>query len=121
MKFWKIKIDDKTNSVSPNDCEVLMYELQQRCEKLKKIGDFKGILSLLTLAPVSWTQQQTSHLFDVSISQVKRSRILKKQKGILAIPDNKKGRQLSPEEEEIVKDFYLSDENSRVQPGMNEQ
>jgi hypothetical protein len=33
-------IDDKTNSVSPNDCEVLMYELQQRCEKLKKIGDF---------------------------------------------------------------------------------
>jgi hypothetical protein len=52
---------------------------------------------------------------------VKRSRILKKEKGILAIPDNKKGRQLSPEEEEIVKDFYLSDENSRVQPGMNEQ
>ena len=38
----------------------------------------------------------------------------------MAIPDNKKGRKLSPEEEEIVKDFYLSDENSRVQPGMND-
>jgi hypothetical protein len=51
---------------------------------------------------------------------VKRSRILKKEKGILAIPDNKKGRKLSPEEEEIVKDFYLKDENFRVLPGMND-
>jgi hypothetical protein len=51
---------------------------------------------------------------------VKRSRILKKENGILAIPDNKKGRKLSPEEEEIVKDFYLKDENFRVQPGMND-
>ena len=116
----EITSNDTTNSVSPNDCEVLMYELKQRCETLKKIRDYKGILSLLTLAPVSWTQQRTSHFFDVSISQVKISRILKKEKGILAIPDNKKGRKLSPEEEEIVKDFYLSDENSRVQPGMND-
>jgi hypothetical protein len=55
----------------------------------------------------------------VTVSEVKRARLLKKEKGILAIPDPKKGRQISAEEIEIV-EFYLSDEYSRLMPRMND-
>jgi hypothetical protein len=56
----------------------------------------------------------------VTVSEVKRARLLKKEKGILAIPDPKKGRQISAEEIEIVEEFYLSDEYSRLMPRMND-
>ena len=56
----------------------------------------------------------------MTVSEVKRARLLKKEKGILAIPDPKKGRQISAEEIEIVDEFYLSDEYSRLMPRMND-
>ncbi|KZS06566.1 Cc8L18.2-like protein [Daphnia magna] len=78
--------DDKTVSdlMLPSDCVKLRSELKERCESLKLKRDYSGILSLLTLAPESWSQQSTSIFFDVSISKVKISRILKNEKGILA-------------------------------------
>jgi hypothetical protein len=108
------------NAIMVNDYEMMMRELKERCEKLKDASDYSGILTLLTLAPQSWSLQRTAEFFNVSISQVKQSRILKNEKGILATPDKKKGRKLTEDETEIIKDFYLADENSRMQPGMND-
>lgn len=70
--------------------ERMMRELKERCGKLKDAYDYSGILTFLTLAPQSWSLQRTAEFFNVSISQVKRSRILKNEKGILATPDKKK-------------------------------
>jgi hypothetical protein len=91
-----------------------------KCLQLKSDGNASGIISLLTLAPSSWSQQTCADYFYVSISQVKRSRILKREKGILSVPDKKIGRKISLEEIGIVHDFYLSDDYSRMMPGMKD-
>jgi hypothetical protein len=59
-------------------------------------------------------------IFSVTVSEVKRTRLLKQEKGILAVPDPKRGRKISQEEIDIVQELYLSDEFSRLMPGMND-
>ena len=103
-----------------DDLKKQMDEIRLKCLQLKSDGNASGIISLLTLAPSSWSQQTCADYFSVSISQVKRSRILKREKGILSVPDKKNGRKISLEEIEIVHDFYLSDDYSRMMPGMKD-
>lgn len=45
---------------------------------------------------------------------------MKREKGLLAKPDKKQGRPITEDEKEIVRDFYLCDENSRQLPGMKD-
>lgn len=45
---------------------------------------------------------------------------MKKERGILAIPEKSTVRKMCEEEKEIVIDFYLSDEYYRMQPGMKD-
>lgn len=45
---------------------------------------------------------------------------MKKEKGILEIPEKTMGRKIGEEEKEIVIYFYLSDKYSRMQPGMKD-
>ena len=108
------------NTFSVLDYSSEMCEIRQKCMNLKMEGKVKEVISLLTLAPVSWSQEVTADFFSVTVSEVKRARLLKKEKGILAIPNPKKGRQISAEEIGIVEEFYLSDEYSRLMPGMND-
>jgi hypothetical protein len=44
----------------------------------------------------------------------------KKEEGILGIPDKIKRRKITQEEIEILHEFYMSDEHSRIIPGMND-
>jgi transposase len=70
-----------------------MDGIKQKCQDLKmKPESSIEIISLLTLAPVSWSQQQISTFFGVSDHLVRRSAILKREKGLLAKPDKKQGR-----------------------------
>ena len=103
-----------------SDLEILMFELKERCAKLQLEKDQSAILSLLTLAPVSWTISSTAVFFSVTEWEVKRARMLKKEKGILEKPNKKKGRAMTEEEKQIIKEFYESDEHSRLQPGMKD-
>ena len=52
---------------------------------------------------------------------VKQARKLKREKGILAIPDPKKGNTLSENSVKLVTGFYQSDENSRVLLGAKDK
>jgi hypothetical protein len=98
-----------------------MDGIKQKCQDLKmKPESSIEIISLLTLAPVSWSRQQISTFFGVSDHLVRRSLILKREKGLLAKPDKKQGRPITEDEKEIVRDFYLCDENSRQLPGMKD-
>ncbi|KZR98119.1 Cc8L18.2-like protein, partial [Daphnia magna] len=108
------------NTFSVLDYTSQMYEIRQKCMQLKMEGKVKEVISLLTLALVSWSKEVTADYFSVTVSEVKRARLLKQEKGILAVPDPKKGRKITPEEIEIVEEFYLSDEFSRLMPGMND-
>lgn len=86
-----------------------MFELKEQCAILQSKMDYAGILSMLTLVPQSLTILETSSFFNVPVSQVRRSKILKMEKGVLGIPNKRCHRKISEEEKEIVKDFYLND------------
>ena len=75
-------------------------------------------IKLLTLVPESWTRQRAVQVFGVTDHMVRRSRQLKREKGILADPDPKRGgRQLSEDVKERIMKFYQSEEYSRTCPG----
>ncbi|KZS08330.1 Cc8L18.2-like protein [Daphnia magna] len=88
-------------------------------EKIKSTGDRNLQLSLLTLAPASWTHKQISEHFGVSEYSAAQAVELKKKSGILAKPEAKtSSRRLTDDDKQRVIDFYVSDEYSRQLPGM---
>lgn len=118
-------LDVPTSELSPTkaepckkceDLDRLICLLKDKCKHASRQEQIK----LLTLVPASWTIKKTMDEFNVSEHIVKRARELKKNKGILAEPDPKKGRPLSTEVVERVKAFYQSDEYSRMCPGKKE-
>jgi hypothetical protein len=102
---------------SSTDAQILMHSLKNRCAELKSAKKSADLLSLLTLAPVSWSLQQTATFFSVSVNEVRRSRILKEEKGVLSRPDPKISRKISDSEKDIIQNFYMDDDNSRLMPG----
>ena len=78
-----------------SDLELLMSELKERCSKLQLEKDQSAIISLLTLAPISWTISFTAVFFSVTEWGVKRARMLKKEKGIWKMPNKKKGKAMT--------------------------
>ena len=69
------------------------------------------------LAPDSWPRTKIAECFNVSEYPVRAARSLKKEKGILAIPEPKRGKKLPTQTEELVKMFIEDDEYSRILPG----
>ena len=115
-----ISYSSDNGNFTASDLENLMSDLKERCIKLRRENDHSSIISLLTLAPPSWSISATASYFNVSHFEVRRARILKSEKGVLEIPDKKKGRRIAEEERLIIKEFYETDENSRMQPGMKD-
>lgn len=110
-----------SNNYPYEDYKQQMEELRNRCEELKnKKNAVADIISLLTLAPASWSNDQVASFFSVSVHLVKKAIILKREKGILSKPDRNKGRPMCEDEKDIVRDFYLSDDNSRMLPGIKD-
>ena len=89
-------------------------------EKLMSVGRSQKV-QILTLVPESWSQKKVATEFQVTEYMVKQARKLKREKGILAIPDPKKGNTLSKNTVKLVTDFYQSDENSRILPGAKDK
>ena len=77
-------------------------------------------IKLLTLIPSSWTIKETMKKFEVSERLVKGARELKRSKGILAEPNQKRGKPLDAEVAQKVINFYQSDEFSRMCPRKKE-
>ena len=69
------------------------------------------ISSVVSALPV------TASFFSCSEYQVREARVMVEEKGILAIPEAKRGRSISQEVEDSVKLFYEDDEYSRLMPG----
>ena len=72
------------------------------------------MFDILTLAPASWSIERTANEFQVTKHLVKKSRALKKSKGILADPISRKGKTLDSDIKDRVVAFYQSDEYSRI-------
>lgn len=93
-----------------NDLNRLIILLKEKVKNAPRREKIK----LLTLVPESWTIKKTKHEFQVTEHLVKQARQLKKEKGILADQDPKKGRPLPQEIVQRVTDFYQSDDFSRT-------
>lgn len=75
---------------------------------------------LLTTIPVKWSIRKTAKEFGVSRRMVSSARKLFNEKGYCAQPDKKKGRAMSLDLIKKVEEFYLSDNISRVMPGIRD-
>ena len=74
-------------------------------------------IQLLTLVSESWTITEIVTKFPcVTRYMVRQSRKLLKEKGLLAMPDSKRGKNLSEETVVLVKQFYCDDEFTRLIP-----
>ena len=84
-----------------------------------KISNRRQKIQILTIAPASWSIEKTTCKteFNVSAYMVRQARKLVKEKGILELPEQKKGKVLLEETSRCVIDFYCDDEYSRLMPG----
>lgn len=72
---------------------------------------------ILTTLPKSWTIKKVETEFGVSSRMARKAKSLVKEKGIMCCPDPKPGKTLDQNVIDKVKDFYNSDDVSRVMPG----
>ena len=106
-----------TLSTSDSDCETSNKDLKlydgmfnQLKEKYQKSESHEERIQILTLSP--FTIERTMNEFKASNYMVKKSRAALKEKGILALCDKNKGKNLDPEVIKHEVDFYQNDDNS---------
>ena len=102
-----IEVDSEQDmSQKANDLDKLV-ELMK--EKLK-VANKREKIQILTLTPKSWSLQKTAN---VSKAIARKARILRKEKGILAVMLYVIGNRLSEKTVNSVLEFYQNDEYSQ--------
>ena len=127
VKYPKQKLKKITKSlrkVMLNETESSADEedtmLKQLKEKFCTSKNRSEKVQILTILPKSWSVQRVCEEFSASDYMVRRAKELVKQKGILSMPDIRKGHSLSSETCELVQSFYEDDEVSRMMPGIKD-
>ena len=136
LKQKQIQVHEKMANaldVTPTDIEskqqneIVQKKVLQNSDDLNKLLEMmkekiqlsprKIKIQVLTLTPLSWTVRKTAEFFSVSNFMVQTAFRLRREKGILAIQDVKKGNELHESVKNLVREFYCDDENSRLLPG----
>ena len=74
-------------------------------------------MSILTIAPQTWSVNKMANEFGCSCQLAQKSKELRASKGILGTTIAKSGRELRKDVVRKVIDFYEDDTNSRIMPG----
>ena len=85
--------------------------------KLQELKSTKSKIQLMTLLPTDWPISKVLEIFPVTQYVVKEARKIVKEKGVLVLPDKKKGKVLPDDTLKAVDSFYHDDEYSREMPG----
>ena len=102
------------------DVQEKAKELDELHEALKAklmTACYSDKVQILTLIPDSWSRSFAAKYFNVSVYMIRTARELKKEKGILARPIAKRGKELLSETLQLVLNFFEDDEYSRIMPG----
>ena len=91
--------------------------IRQLKEKFHSTTSRRGRMRVLTVLPQSWSIHKVAKMFGVSRYLVTKAKQLVAEKGILSSPNSKGGMTLPVRTQEEVKNFYLSDDISRMMPG----
>ena len=84
----KLSDKQKKNEKEANDLDDVMVQIKDKLPSC----DYRTKIQILTLTPDSWSRNFTADFFGVSEYLVRRTREVKIQNGILALPERKSGR-----------------------------
>ncbi|XP_071839778.1 uncharacterized protein [Apostichopus japonicus] len=118
-----IKVTPEKLESPPEEQPESLEELKQKAkdldtlvalmkEKMRNL-DRKKKIQILTLAPSSWSVAKVSRTFNVTQYVVRQARKL----GFMELPEQRSGRPLAKEIQDLVIKFYSDDEYSRQMPG----
>lgn len=103
-------------------CVVYRYRhhMDELKEAFQSTTDYKRKLGILTLSPFG--RDETAKFFGASSYLTSKSRQLKKTHGILpqTLSASSRGRRITIEEQDKIKQFYESDAVSRICPGQKD-
>ena len=85
-------------------------------EKLRT-SDYKMKIQILTLTPESWSRKSAAEFFNVPEYTIRAARKLKEERGILSVPNPRRGKTLAEDTKSLVVNFFEDDEFSRLMPG----
>ena len=77
-------------------------------------------IQILTILPKSWSIRQIKQEFKVTHRMAQTATNLQVERGVMASPNPKPGRELNGDLTKSIQDFYLSDTVSRVMPGIKD-
>ena len=105
---------------SPREVELeeLLQELRTKYESSNEYDPLRT--RILTIAPESWSLKKITKEFGATMRQVKKSKLLKLQGGVLAETAKKSGNSLSQSTVDKIIEFYNDDANGRIMPGMKD-
>jgi hypothetical protein len=120
---YEVPLDssESDSELSPSDkSDLQLYRkmMNELREKFNNSQSYQERVQILTLSP--FTIERTMQEFGATNYLVKKSRAVKKEKGILGQSDKYKGKPLSDELKGDIKQFYEDDEYSRMCPGMKD-
>lgn len=104
------------NCADHADLHKMINDMKEKCA----ISTKQKKLQILTMSPSSWSIKKTAEEFNVSEYMVKKARSLKQSHGVFSEPSPKHGKELSPETQKAVVEFYEDDEYTRLCPGKKE-
>ena len=114
-----IPLDTNLASIS-TDVQTKAKDLDKLHESMRDklvTACYTDKVQILTLIPDSWSRKFAANYFNVSEYMIRTARELKKEKGVLAKPKAKQGKNLTLETLQLVSDFYEDDEYTRLMPG----
>ncbi|KYM97821.1 hypothetical protein ALC62_11475 [Cyphomyrmex costatus] len=113
-----ISIDCNVRSPREIELEGLMDDIKQKFSNLD--ANDPNRLLLLTIHPVTWSIRKIATEFNCSRRMTQRAKQMRELNGVLSSPTPKKGAPLSNSIIEKVHEFYNSDANSRIMPGIKD-
>ena len=123
LNVQQSELESTDNSIevdSEQDMNQKTNDLDRLDELMKeklKVSNKREKIHILTLAPEYWSLQKTAKEFKVSKATARKARILREEKGILAVTQPVIGKRLSEKTVNSVLEFYQNDEYSQQLPG----
>lgn len=96
------------------DFDDMMLLLKQKLTSLKI---YRLKIQVLTLVPQNWSNIKAATFFNVTEHMVRTAKRLASEKGVLSLPDPRKGQELPVETLQLVHIFYHDEEFTREMPG----
>lgn len=108
----------KENEQKVKDMDRLILLIK---EKLNVTTSQREKIQLLTLVPSSWSRKKISEEFNVTEYTARKAKELLAEKGIIGMPDPRKGHPLNENVIDLVKNFYQNSDYARVMPGAKDK